>query len=258
VVLAMKSQHTIVALDALAPVMPPSTPVLCAQNGVSNERAVLRRFPNVYAVSVASPCGHLTPGVVQAYSSPVTGIGDLGRFPSGVDTLAGSVAAALRSSTFDSVVRPDIMAWKWAKLLLNLGNAVEAVCGPAGRQSPIGERARAEGVACLRAAAIPFVSGADDRARRGDLVRPHRLDGVERPGGSSWQSLARATGDVEADYLNGEIVLLGRLHGVATPVNELLQRQANAMARLGTPPGSLTPEQFLLLLDDQDDDAEAG
>lgn len=28
-------------------------------------------------------------------------------------------------------------------------------------------------------------------------------------GGSSWQSLARGTGTVEADYLNGEISLLG-------------------------------------------------
>jgi 2-dehydropantoate 2-reductase len=247
--LAMKSQHTGAALEALEPVMPPSTPVLCAQNGVSNEPAALRRFPKVYAVSVASPCGHLEPGVVQAYSSPTTGILDIGRFPSGADALAGSVAEALRASTFDSVVRPDVMAWKWAKLLLNLGNAIEAVCGPPARQSLIGERARAEGVACLRAAGIPFVSDAEDKARRGDLVRPRRLDGAERPGGSSWQSLARSTGDIEADYLNGEIVLLGRLHGVPTPVNELLQRKANEMARQGTPPGSVSPDQFLALLD---------
>jgi 2-dehydropantoate 2-reductase len=30
--------------------------------------------------------------------------------------------------------------------------------------------------------------------------------------------------------LNGEIVLLGRLHGVSTPANELLQRTANDLA----------------------------
>lgn len=43
----------------------------------------------------------------------------------------------------------------------------------------------------------------------------------------------------EADYPNGEIVLLGRLHGVPTPVNELLQREANATARNGLAPGSV-------------------
>ena len=54
--------------------------------------------------------------------------------------------------------------------------------------------------------------------------------GLTRGGGSSWQSLVRGTGSIEADYLNGEMCLLGRLHGVPTPVNELLQRRANAAA----------------------------
>ena len=30
---------------------------------------------------------------------------------------------------------------------------------------------------------------------------------------------------METDYLNGEIALLGRLHGIPTPVNEALQVQ---------------------------------
>jgi 2-dehydropantoate 2-reductase len=40
---------------------------------------------------------------------------------------------------------------------------------------------------------------------------------------STWQSFARGATS-EIDYLNGEVVRLGRLHGVATPVNERLQR----------------------------------
>jgi 2-dehydropantoate 2-reductase len=39
------------------------------------------------------------------------------------------------------------------------------------------------------------------------------------------------TGAIEAAYLNGEVVLLGRLHGVPTPVNEALQRLARTAAR---------------------------
>jgi 2-dehydropantoate 2-reductase len=50
------------------------------------------------------------------------------------------------------------------------------------------------------------------------------------PGSSSWQSLARGTGNIEADFLNGEIVLLGRLHGTPTPANAVLQRLANDLA----------------------------
>ena len=59
------------------------------------------------------------------------------------------------------------------------------------------------------------------------------IEGVRREGGSSWQSLARGPGSIEADYLNGEIVLLGRLHGVPTPANELFQRLAGQVGGRG-------------------------
>ena len=75
-------------------------------------------------------------------------------------------------------------------------------------------------------------------------MRSVPIDGQDRGGGSTWQSLARG-GAVEADYLNGEIVLLGRLHGVPTPVNELLQRAANAAARDKRPPESVPIEELL-------------
>ncbi|MGH9185849.1 MAG: ketopantoate reductase family protein [Acidimicrobiales bacterium] len=230
-------------------VAPRSLPVCCAQNGVDNERQALRVFAHVYAISVACPTVHVLPGVVQAYSAPTTGILDIGRYPSGVDDVAAAIAGAFTLSTFSSVTQPDMARWKWGKLLTNLGNAIEAVCGPLARRGPIGDRAREEGVACLKAAGIGFASEADDQKRRGDLLSLHVLGGKSRPGGSSWQSLARSTGNIETDYLNGEIVLLGRLHGIPTPVNDLLQRLANDMARAGTPPGAIPPEEFLARVD---------
>jgi 2-dehydropantoate 2-reductase len=45
--------------------------------------------------------------------------------------------------------------------------------------------------------------------------------------------------------LNGEIVLLGRSHGVPTPVNAALQRLANQLAASGRPPGSMSTEELL-------------
>lgn len=244
VLLAMKSQDTVSALADLAATAPPTVAVVCLQNGVANERAALRRFPHVYAVPVMCPALHLRPGVVQAYSSPVSGILDVGRYPSGVDSVAEAVAAALAASTFSSEARPDIMRWKWAKLLLNLGNAVEAVCGPSARSGRLAELVRSEGVACLRAAGIDFASQEEERGRRGDLLRMRPIAGERRPGGSSWQSLARGTGTIEADYLNGEVVFLGRLHGVPTRANELLQRRANELARSGQEPGTVDAEEL--------------
>jgi 2-dehydropantoate 2-reductase len=100
-------------------------------------------------------------------------------------------------------------------------------------------------VACFRAAGIEGASREEDRDRRGDILQMRSIEGEGRGGGSSWQSLARGTGRIETDYLNGEIVLLGRLHGVATPVNERLQRVANELARTGAPPGTFTEADLL-------------
>ena len=245
VLLAVKSQDTAGALDALAAVAPGHTPVVCVQNGVANEREALRRFPHVYGVCVMCPTGHLEPGVVVAYSAPVTALLDIGRYPAGTDEVCGQVASAFEASTIESVVRGDIMRWKHAKLLMNLGNAIGALCGPQARGGPLNELVRQEGVACLDAAGIPFTPLEEDRARRGDKLTMAAAAGRSWRGDSSWQSLARDTGAIETSYLNGEIVLLGRLHGVPTPANELLVRLALRAARERRPPGSFEPEELL-------------
>jgi 2-dehydropantoate 2-reductase len=218
---------------------------VCAQNGVANERIALRRFSRVYGMHVMLPATFLHPGVVQASSAPTTGLLDVGRYPGGADETAHSLARALNGAAFDSRVMEDIMRWKHRKLLMNLGNAVEAVFEPSAERDEIERLATAEGEKCLRAAGIEFASREEDRRRRGQLLRVLPVAGSERGGGSSWQSLERRTGSIEADYLNGEIVLLGRLHGVATPVNELLQRLANEMASGHRPPASVAAGPLL-------------
>jgi 2-dehydropantoate 2-reductase len=243
VILAMKSQDTVAAIADL----PDGVPIVCAQNGVSNEREVLRRFERVYGICVMCPTQFLEPGVVQANSSPVTGLLDIGRYPSGVDDVAEGVAAALRSSTYESVARDDIMRWKHRKLLMNLGNAVQAVCGHGGTK-PLVDRIRDEGIAALAAAGIPVASEQEDAERRGNRMTIRPIEGAQRGGGSSWQSLARGTGQIETDHLHGEIVLLGRLHGVPTPANALIQRLANQAAAERREPGSMTADEVLSLL----------
>jgi 2-dehydropantoate 2-reductase len=246
VILAMKTHDTGAALADLAKYAPPECAIVSAQNGVENERLALRRFAQVCAVAVMCPAAHLAPGVVQAYSDPVTGILDIGCWPEGVSETARTIAAAFERSTFASEPRPDISRWKYRKLLMNLGNAVQALCSSGGGE--LVKRAQAEGEACLRAAGIGFASEAEDRERRGDLLRIQPIAGRHRPGGSTWQSLARESGSIETDYLNGEIVLLGRQHGTPTPVNALLQRLANEAARERRAPGGFSEDALFRLL----------
>jgi 2-dehydropantoate 2-reductase len=239
VCLAMKSQDTIGACEALDACAPADIAVACFQNGVENERVVLRHYADTYAVCVMSPTSHVDPGVVIAQSAPVSGLFDIGRYPHGLDERAEQIAVALNASTFHSVPRADVMRWKYTKLLMNLANSIEATLTPDPEVRELVRRVRSEGEAVLVAAGIDFASREEDKERRGDRMHVQPVDGQMRGGGSSWQSLARGTRSIEADYLNGEIVTLGRLHGVPTPANALMQRVANEQARAGAPPQSV-------------------
>ena len=256
VVLAMKSQDTGTALAELAACAPDGIAVACAQNGVANERLALRHFPDVYGITVYLPATHMEPGVVLVASSPVTGILDLGRYPAGVDDTARTVAAALSGATFPSEARPDVMRWKYNKLIMNLGNAVDAVCDWQGAEGDerdaardLARRVRAEGEACLAAAGIEVATEEEFRERRGDLLTMKPIEGAPLRRSSSWQSLARGAGTIETDYLNGEIVLLGRLHGVPTPANALLQRLARGVVAADGRPGAHTATSVIAQLD---------
>jgi 2-dehydropantoate 2-reductase len=62
---------------------------------------------------------------------------------------------------------------------------------------------------------------------------------AERGTGTTTTELGRVS-----HWIGGEIVLLGRLHGVPTPVNAGLQRVARSLAASGAEPGSLTPDEL--------------
>lgn len=235
VLLTLKAQHTASAVDDLAAHAPGQTPLVSVQNGVANEPVILRRFPRTYAVHVILPATHLTPGVVVEGSAGRPGALDIGLFPTGVDEVAEAVAADLRAAGFESVPRADIMAWKHRKLLNNLANGVDAVAAPGPAAEELISLARAEGERVLAGAGRAVVTDAQDAQRRDGVLEPR--GGVPR-GSSTRQSLQRGA-SVEIDYLNGEIVLLGRLHGVPTPVNELICRTVHDLARSGGPAGSL-------------------
>lgn len=253
VLLGVKSQDTADALDSVAAASATDGQggpvVACLQNGVDNERQVARRFAKVYAVCVMLPATHLQPGVVQAHSAPVSGLLDVGRYPSGADDTAQSLADSFNGATFDSRAVPDVMRWKYRKLLMNLLNAVEALAEPTPEEgAAIAALVVGEADAVLAAAGIDVASPAEDRHRRGTLMSVRATASGERQGGSSWQSVARRSGRIEADYLNGEICLLGRLHGVPTPVNARLQGLAGAAIRRGDGPRAISGGDLLALL----------
>jgi 2-dehydropantoate 2-reductase len=246
VLVATKSHDTAGALAALRRAGADQVPIVCLQNGVENERLALRLFEAVYGAVVMLPSAHLKAGSVQAYGTNLTGIIDVGRYPEGSDDLCDAVTEALRASRFSARSLADVMRFKYAKLILNLGNAVGALVGSDARGEELTERAREEGRAALSASGIEFEAAeVEDLSGRWQRIGVREIRGRPRAGSSSWQSLARRTGAIETDYLNGEIVLIGRLHGVPTPVNAALCRLAARQANRGAAPGELSVDEVL-------------
>lgn len=255
--LAMKSQHTAAALEDLRAACAAEPSVVCAQNGVANERMALRHFSRVYGMLVHLPAQHLAPGEVVTHAAGRGGILDTGRYPGGVDDACVAIAAALERAGFSARPDPAVMRLKYAKLLTNLGNALQAMVTPAedaaaeqdGHLEPAAIEVlrllKQEALACFRAAGIDCGDRDTLQERQAGVYRMAEVPGHPRVGGSSWQSLVRGTGSLETDYLNGEIVLLGRLHGVPTPANAACQALIREMLRGRLPAGTFDGAQVL-------------
>jgi 2-dehydropantoate 2-reductase len=239
VILSTKSQDTVGALNEIPTSVSGALPFFCAQNGVSNERVVAERFENTYGVCVMTPASYLEPGRVEVFAAPHLGVLDVGRWPSGDDALALEMSNVLTDSGYVSIATDDIETLKWGKLLSNILNVLEVLCGHKAMNDVMASWIRDEAHACLRAQGVDVTRAESFADERGALVSYRPIKGTKRVGSSSFQSVLRGTGTVETEYLNGEIVSLGRRYAIPTPVNELLVQRANEMAQSRRAPGSV-------------------
>jgi 2-dehydropantoate 2-reductase len=138
------------------------------------------------------------------------------------------------------------MSSKYRKLLANLRNIIDAALGETQLQQKWYAKARAEAEAVLAAAGIGW-DKTDAMAR--EELTISAVPGRARVGSSTLQSIVRGTGSLETDFLNGEIVLLGRLHGVATPVNSALCRLSVELASGRMQPQTAADDTIVSLID---------
>lgn len=252
VILTMKTQDTDAALRDLESAAGTSVPVICAQNGVENERMAARRFEHVYAMLVALPATFLVPGEVIASAAPLSGCLHAGVYPSGTDATIEAVCSALARSKFHALPATDAMGLKYRKLMLNLGNGLDVITGrmswgAGGQLGAITARLRDEAAACYAAAGIA-ATPQDEYARRvTDHYRAVEVGGQARGGSSTLQSVLRGHSTIEVDYLNGEIELLGKLHGIPTPYNTTVRRIATDFAVRGVKPGSMPLDELVAI-----------
>ena len=247
VLITAKTQDTPSIHEALL-AWNPTAVIVCGTNGVEHERVALRRFARVYAMVIQLPAEFERPGEVTALCGPTNALLDVGRYPSGVDDTATALARVLDDAPHMSAMADDdIMVKKYSKLLINLGNVPDAACGLVGRRHPLTALAGEEGKRAYEAAGVRWEQPADRVATYAERMSTMQFqipEGDTFVGGSTWQGLAKGATSLETDYFNGEIVLLGRLHGVATPANEFLLHFGGRMLRERIAAGSLTPDEL--------------
>ena len=247
VIVAVKSQQTVAALQDLQDVHPNAV-VVCAQNGVCNEREAQRLFANVIGMVVHLPAVYLEPGEVVTHAEGSGGVLDAGVIAGDCQEYGASLCSALVNSGFSSRVVEDVMRWKYAKLVVNLINAVQGTVGEK-HSKRILSVLRAEALACFEAAQIDCATRDEVRHRHKDTYKMVDLPGHDRSGSSTWQSLLRGTGNVETEYLNGEISKIGASYAIPTPGNDAMVFMMQQVLDGVFQPGEVPIEEFERALD---------
>ncbi len=254
VILAMKTQDTFAAVKAHSDLYR-DLPVLCFQNGVSNEEWLSDNGFNAYGVMVRIGARIDRPGVVTHTGARHAAVGC---WPSGTDELCEVVVVDLLAGELDAVLEPQVGASKWGKLVINLVNAYLALTDQTVQAAYLDNNVRAliadleqEALGVLAAAKIEvLIDGSTDLAERisklrqplkksaaaTDTKQTQRLEFYP----STWQDLRAGRRRVEVDHFNGRIVELGRQFGVATPLNEVLSELCNEAADKQLGPGTET------------------
>lgn len=229
-------------------------PVLTALNGVAAEEKALRYFRRVFGVCVWMPAVHLQPGAVIVRSWPVTGQFHVARWPAQLhtaddDRLLCRIAHEWTAAGIQIRLPENVAPWKYNKLLSNLANVIDALCISDSDNSAITVAVRREGEAVLRQAGIAFVDFTASGAVRADGPTPRPVPGApQQIASSTWQSLTRNTGNVETDFLNGEIVRLAHHHGITAPLNATLASLMRQTCRDGSGPGVYSAAELAALL----------
>ena len=260
VLVCVKSRDTEAAARALAPHLHQNAVVVSLQNGLANVERLRAGLPDHTVLAGMVRFNIVwtdqTPGVhlMQATSGEVL----LDQHPS-----AAPFESVCRAAGIPTFQHPEMARIQWAKLLLNLNNAINALSGCSLRDELSNRAYRQVLAAAMSEAWTVFrAAGIEPAAFRRMqpalalrilplpdllfriLAAPMiRIDPTARSSMADDLALGRTT---EIDDINGTIVALGARFGVPTPINAHLVALVRAAEARGAgspklPPGALWP-----------------
>ncbi|HML51055.1 MAG TPA: 2-dehydropantoate 2-reductase [Propionicimonas sp.] len=236
IVVSVKAAALADAIGLLRGWVGAGTVILSLLNGIDSERILAEAFPEAF-VPLA-----LSVGIDAVRDERQIRYNSLGRIVFGAaDTPNEAQAASLTavSSLFAQVgidhdLRDDMVHQLWWKFLINVGvNQVSAVLGaPYGAFQTEGAPARA---AMLAAQAEVVAVAQAEGVMLTQVDVESWLEVLAALGPDKFTSMAQDTlagRETEVDIFSGRVCELGRAHGIATPVNELLGQLLRAQPTL--------------------------
>ena len=252
--LTVKSQDTEAAAKQLIGIYSPRTSIVSLQNAVRNEEILATQFQQVYGGLVEVSGNYLSPGFVEHTRNNLVAVG---RYPEGVDSVSERITADLTVAGFRVECHPQVMNLKWWKLLLNVNNALLALLGCWLQKAhsdpniyPLMADVMGESLSVLRKnnihpqapQGLPPIEATIEKLRIGGFACEYELPAERRTYPSTWQDLRLQRRATEVDFLNGEIVRLGKSLGVPTALNLILVNLIHSAVEHKDPPGKYSPE----------------
>ena len=253
VLVTVKSADTLEIADAIARHAPADTVVVSLQNGVGNVPLLRRLLPGRRVLAAMVP-----------FNVIASGEGRFHRATSGdIAIERDDAGTAGRLSVPGLPMRPssDIAGVQWGKLLVNLNNAINALCGLPLREQ-LAQRAWrmlfadqiAEGLAAVRAEGIrpvsptpvpaswaPHLLRLPDPLFAAVLGRTMKIDPQARSSMSEDLQRGRRT---EIDYLQGVVTEIADRRGLQVPLSRRIVALIKKAEAAGQGSPGLTPPQI--------------
>jgi 2-dehydropantoate 2-reductase len=233
VLVTVKSAATATAAAELASVLRPGTVVVSFQNGIGNAHVLRAALPQCTVLEGMVPFNVVERGPAVFHQGSAGEL-EIRRAPA-----MQPFVDAFNNAGLPLVQHADMVPVQWAKLLLNLNNAINALANRPLKEE-LSQRAyrrclgmaQTEALALLKrahirparltplpASWIPRVLGLPDAMFERLGHRMLTIDPLARSSMSDDLAAGRAT---EVDWINGEVVRLARRLGQTAPVNERL------------------------------------
>lgn len=246
ILLTVKAHDVERAAASLSKLADAATPIVCFQNGVASEDAVLKHFDHVHGAVVRMTCSMVQPGHAsfRAFGRIV-----LGAYPKGPVSAVADLTAALREAGFDAVASKSIVDDKWLKLAVNAQSVFHALIDARDQDENeffdlkvaiLEETARVYKAAKIKARSA---DGKDPSIAEmiAEIKRPRarRTEHGVKVHNSVWQDFYLKRPHIEAESIHGPVIALAKAHGVPAPVHEVSLAIARRCHAAKTGPESL-------------------